>query len=96
MSFLENIRPAHALELLGLREEPRPMTEILIPALALFGLGVGVGVGAALLLAPQSGRELRGDLSARAGKLQSDIRKALPSGNGVERRGWSGARSFDE
>jgi hypothetical protein len=96
MSYLENIRPARALELLGLRQEPHPMTELVLPALALFGLGVGIGAGVALLLAPQTGRELRDDLSARAGKLQSDIRKALPTANGVERRGWSGARSYDE
>ena len=36
--------------------------EKLVSALGLFGVGVLVGAGVALLLAPKSGRDLRGDI----------------------------------
>ena len=38
-------------------------TEIIVPALAIFGAGVLVGAGLGLLFAPKSGQELRHDIT---------------------------------
>jgi hypothetical protein len=80
MSYLENLNPKHALESLGLRREPpNVMMELVLPGIALFVLGACVGAGVALLLAPQTGRQLRHDISDKAGELATSARKALPS-----------------
>jgi hypothetical protein len=41
-----------------------------VPSVALFGAGLLVGAGLALLFAPTTGRELREELSERAGNLR--------------------------
>jgi YtxH-like protein len=46
-----------------------------------FGGGVLLGVGIALLLAPKSGRELRDDLTRRAGEIGDTVRNRLPAMN---------------
>jgi len=43
-----------------------------------FGVGLAVGAGVGLLLAPKPGRELRDDLSRRAGQLGDRIRRRMP------------------
>lgn len=43
-----------------------------------FGTGLLVGVGMALLLAPKSGRELRDDLTRRAGTIGENVRNRFP------------------
>ena len=80
MSYFENLTPTHALETLGLRRDEVRVTDVLMPMLVAFGLGLGVGAGAALLFAPQTGRALRGELKASAGRLEQSVRKALPNG----------------
>jgi hypothetical protein len=40
------------------------------PAGAAFGIGLLVGAAAALILAPKSGEELRGDLADRMGRMR--------------------------
>jgi gas vesicle protein len=52
------------LEALGLSMRPT-LTGRLIGTLGTFGVGLLVGAGAALLLAPRSGRELRGTIATR-------------------------------
>lgn len=84
MSYFENLTPTHALETLGLRRDEVRVADVLVPVLVAFGVGLGVGAGAALLLAPQSGRELRGELKASAGRLEQSMRKALPVGMHVD------------
>lgn len=82
MSYFQNINPRAALETLGLRQpEPSVLSEVVLPSIALFALGAVVGAGAALLFAPKSGRELRHDLSVKAGELKTTVRSALPKYN---------------
>ena len=49
---------AHALHL----DRQHSNSEMIVPALAIFGAGLLVGAGLGLLLAPKSGEELRRDL----------------------------------
>ena len=105
MSYFENLTPKHALESLGLRRDEPMLMDVLFPVLAAFGLGLGVGAGAALLLAPQSGRELRGDLSRRAGDLRGDIQrsatrleakargKTTDNGTHTDHADWAGGKT---
>lgn len=79
MSYLDTITPKIALETFGLRRDEPHMADLVMPVLAAFGLGLGVGAGVALLLAPQTGRDLRDDLRERAGKLEKNVRNALPN-----------------
>lgn len=48
-------------------------------SLTAFGTGLLVGVGVALLLAPKSGRELRDDITRRAGSIGENVRNRLPT-----------------
>ncbi len=57
------------LEKLGLQTKTST-GEWLLGALGFFGIGLVVGAATALLLAPKSGRELRGDISAKARSLR--------------------------
>jgi hypothetical protein len=52
------------LRMVGL-ETRRSAADYLMPALGLFGAGLVVGAGLGLLLAPKSGREIRGELTER-------------------------------
>ncbi len=86
MSYFPNLNlsalkldPNVALEHLGLRRDEPQMADLVLPVLAAFGLGLGLGAGVALLLAPQSGRDLRDDLRHRVGKLEKGMREALPN-----------------
>ena len=54
----------------------------IIPALGVFAAGAVVGGLLGLLLAPSSGRELRGQIE----KKLRDVRDAEPNGNGESRR----------
>jgi uncharacterized membrane protein YebE (DUF533 family) len=54
------------LRALGLSTRPTT-TSRLIGAFGTFGVGLLVGAGVALLLAPKSGRELRGTIATRLG-----------------------------
>ncbi|HEY4222701.1 MAG TPA: YtxH domain-containing protein [Myxococcota bacterium] len=47
----------------------------MVNSIALVAAGVVVGAGAALMLAPKSGAELRGDIRSRARKLTGDAKK---------------------
>jgi hypothetical protein len=63
---------------LGLQYRRSGSTEI-VPSLALFGAGLLVGAGLALLLAPTSGRELREEITDRAGELRDRVSAAASS-----------------
>jgi hypothetical protein len=78
MSFVDNLTPKIALETIGLRRDEAQMADLILPVLVAFGLGLGIGAGAALLLTPQSGRELRDDLRRGVGKVQQTVRKSIP------------------
>ena len=59
---------------LGLQQyRPRSSSNEMVPSLALFGAGLLVGAGLALLLAPTSGRELREEITDRAGELRDRV-----------------------
>lgn len=59
---------ADVLAMLGL--ERRDPSETLASAFAIFGAGLAVGAALALLLAPKSGAELRGDLGEQMSRLR--------------------------
>lgn len=56
-----------------------------MPSMALFGAGLLVGAGLALLFAPTTGRELRDELSDRAGNLRDRATAATESQAGGPR-----------
>lgn len=78
MLKLKDLTPTHALETLGLRRDEVRIADVLVPMIVAFGVGLGVGAGAALIFAPQTGRELRGEIQASAVKLEKTVRKAIP------------------
>ena len=76
----EKIQPDHLLHQLGLMRErdQSTLTDTVLPALAIFGAGLLVGAGIALMAAPKTGRELRDDLSRRAGEIGERVRSRMP------------------
>ncbi|MEL6344980.1 MAG: YtxH domain-containing protein [Myxococcota bacterium] len=52
---------------------PAPVSNDLLPALAIFGAGLIVGAGLGLLLAPKAGSELRNDIADRANDLSQHL-----------------------
>jgi hypothetical protein len=84
------------LHALGLERRSTPMDTAISTGIA-FLAGAAAGAGIALLLAPKSGREMRADISNKASEvtkrltstaseIASDVRNALPIGEGGERR----------
>lgn len=67
-----NISPDALLDRLGLQHKPSASTQMLTFGALIMG-GVVVGAAAALLLAPKSGRELRGDLQKGAHQLSDTV-----------------------
>lgn len=61
---------------LGLQQTRRHNGGDIVPSLALFGAGLLVGAGLALLLAPTTGRELREEITERAGELRDRVSAA--------------------
>jgi gas vesicle protein len=70
LSDISELTKDDVLAALGLATKPST-SERLLGSLGFFGLGAVVGAGLALMLAPSSGQELRGDLGKR-------IRRAVP------------------
>jgi len=65
---LKNLDLDDLLGVIGLEKRPS-LPRWLLETMGLFGLGVVVGAGTALLLAPKSGRELRGDIRDRVRRV---------------------------
>jgi hypothetical protein len=82
MAYLDrrnNMNSERFLNALGLtRTMPERFSDSFSPAL-LFGAGILLGAGVALVLAPKSGRELRGDLSRQANQLGERVRERMPA-----------------
>ncbi|RMG19587.1 MAG: YtxH domain-containing protein [Deltaproteobacteria bacterium] len=72
---LKDLTRDDILRSIGLETRKTP-ADYVLPALGIFGAGLLVGAGLGLLLAPKSGRELRGDIRQRA----SQLREKLPAG----------------
>jgi gas vesicle protein len=82
----EKIQPDALLHQLGLQRarETSMLSDTVLPALAIFGAGLLVGAGIALMATPKSGRELRDDLSRRAGELGERVRARMPHSDDEE------------
>ena len=76
----EKIQPDALLHQLGLQRarETSMLSDTVLPALAIFGAGLLVGAGIALMATPKTGRELRDDLSRRAGEIGDKVRARMP------------------
>jgi hypothetical protein len=68
MSYLNK---EELLAKLGLETRPS-VGQAILSALGPFGIGLLVGAGVALLLAPKSGRDLRGDIRSKISRESSD------------------------
>lgn len=68
---IKNLDKEQILDLLGLEE--RSATSSILWSLALVGIGAIAGAGVALLLAPQSGRELRESVSRKLKNAADDV-----------------------
>lgn len=65
-------------------------------SILLVGIGAAVGAGAALLLAPKTGPEIRGDLAMKAGQLKGKLtRKNGTNGSLSETPSYSTTISDD-
>jgi hypothetical protein len=84
------------LHALGLERRSTPIETAISTGIA-FIAGAAAGAGLALLLAPKSGREMRADISSKASEMTNrltstaseiatDVRNALPIGDGGDRR----------
>jgi gas vesicle protein len=69
---IKNLDKDQILELLGLETE-RSTTSSIIWTLGLVALGAIAGAGVALLLAPQSGRELRENVGRKFKNAADDV-----------------------
>lgn len=90
MSYFDNINannvlhalnPNNMLHAVGLRREveSRMLVDTVLPAFAVFSAGILVGASIALLVTPKTGRELRDDLSRKAGELGETVRGKIPA-----------------
>ncbi len=71
-----------ALSAIGL-ERRRTVTDLIMPALGLFGVGVMVGAGLGLMFAPKRGTELRGDVRRGITNVSGKVGSRLRRRNGV-------------
>lgn len=69
---IKNLDKDQILELLGLESE-RSTTSSILWSLGLVGVGAVVGAGVALLLAPQTGRELRETMGRKLKNAADDV-----------------------
>jgi hypothetical protein len=84
----DRIQPDQILHSLGLRRmNESHLSETVLPALAIFGAGLLVGAAIALMTTPKSGRELRDDLSRRAGEIGDKVRSKMPAMSSSEDEG---------
>lgn len=99
-NFTQSLTPNQLLHAIGLRRESEHavMTDTVLPALAVFSAGILVGASIALLVTPKSGRELRDDLSRRAGELTDNVKDRIPAlrGEGSEQASYSGKSSQNQ
>ena len=78
-SDISDLSKEDILSALGLATKPSASQRV-IGTLGLFGLGAIVGAGVALLLAPSSGEDLRGDLGRRIRRFTPDMPSDAPNG----------------
>jgi len=89
----DRIDPDSLLHSLGLRRmNETHLSDTVLPALVIFGAGLLVGAGIALMAAPKSGRELRDDLSRRAGEIGERVRAKMPARGGEDEGGGGNMR----
>lgn len=69
---IKNLDQDQILEALGLERE-RSLTSSIVWSLALIGIGALAGAGAALLLAPQTGSELRRSMGRKIKDTADDV-----------------------
>jgi len=79
LSDISDLSKEDILAALGLATKPTT-SERLISTLGFFGLGALVGAGVALLLAPSSGEDLRGDLGKRIRRFAPETAADAPNG----------------
>jgi len=79
LSDISELSKEDILSALGLATK-RSSSQRLVSTLGLFGLGAIVGAGVALLLAPSSGEDLRGDLGRRIRRFTPDMASDGPNG----------------
>lgn len=64
LNDIRNLSKDDLLAVLGLEARTSPLGAV-FGTIGLIGIGMVIGASAALMMAPKSGRELRGDLSTR-------------------------------
>lgn len=86
---VQDFGPTDILRTVGL-ERRRSTLDRLLPALGWVGVGAAIGAGAALLMAPSSGKELRGRVSQQIGEAKTrlengihSLEETLPGHNGA-------------
>ena len=73
ISSLQNFGTDDVLAALGLAKRRDPLTEVVLPSVALFAAGALVGAAAAILLTPKSGPMMRRELTEGARELTQKL-----------------------
>jgi len=79
LSDISDFSKEDILSALGLSTK-RSASQRVVSSLGMFGLGALVGAGVALLLAPSTGQDLRGDLGRRIRRFTPDMSSDAPNG----------------
>jgi len=79
LSDISDLSKDDILSALGLASR-RSASQRALGTVGLLGLGAIIGAGVALLLAPSSGENLRGDLGRRIRRFSPDIASDTPNG----------------
>jgi hypothetical protein len=85
LSSLQNFGTEDVLAALGLQRRRDPITQVVLPSVALFAAGAMVGAAAAMLLTPKSGAVLRRELTEGARDLSQKLgTSATQAGHAVQ------------
>jgi len=78
---LKDMNKDDLLRALGL-ETRKSGASYILPAIGIFGAALIIGAGIGMMLAPKSGRELRGDLNERFSGIKTRVKREAEHGVG--------------
>jgi hypothetical protein len=71
--FVRDVRSDNVLSYVGLQKKHSAFAAYVLPGIGVFAAGLAAGAGLGLMLAPKSGRELRGQLGHRYSSVKDKL-----------------------